>query len=134
MSTCACDGSVSNLFQALPDAAYHVAGTTSPSQDAETACAQAIAMLQAEGLDPCDPANDTALQAAYQEARNQVEQVVQSEPLSNPLQKAVDVAIGTASPDAPVVTNTTPSSNKSNLTFLIGVIIILAIGFVLLFR
>lgn len=133
MSTCNCDGSTSTIFQALPDAAYHVAGTTSPSEDAQNACAQAIAITRAAGLDPCDPANDVVLQANYLNALDEIAQVVQSEPLSNQLQKSVDVALGTSSPDALVVNNK-PKSGSSSMTFLIGAIIVLAIGFVLLFH
>jgi hypothetical protein len=134
--SCACDGTA-NVFQALPDAAYHVAGTTSPQEDATNACQQAVAMLRAQGLDPCDPANDGALQAAYQNALTQIENIVSTEPLSNPLQKATDVLLGTSDSSATVVPGgygaKQPPATNSNIAYIIGAIIILAIGFFLIF-
>jgi len=134
MSSCACDGSVSDVGQSLPDAAYHLAGTTTPNEDALAACQQAVGTLRAAGIDPCDPNYDEALQNEFQIALKQVANVVQSTPVFNPLQRAIDTAIGTASPDVATVRGA-PAGSKpaTNIFFIIGAIIILAIGFVLVF-
>lgn len=133
MSTCNCDGTVTGVFQALPDAAYHLAGTTTPMEDAVQACQQAIAQMQASQLDPCDPNYDEVLQSWYATAQGQVSNVVSTTPNQNVIQAAVDKAIGTSAPGTATVPPTNPQPPSTMSPFLIGAIIVLAIGFFLVF-
>ena len=133
MSTCNCDGSVSGVNQVLPDSAYHVAGTTSPTQDAQTACATAIAEMKASGFDPCDSDYDALLQSFFSDALSQTSTVVSTEPNQNAIQGAFDQAIGTSAPGTPVVTNKAPAPTQ-NWTFIIGAALLLIVGLVLLLR
>lgn len=130
--TCNCDGSVTGVFQALPDSVYHAAGTTTPTEDAVTACMEAVSVVRAQGLDPCDP--DSGLQDEYSNALDSVHAVVSTEPASNVIQLTADQLAGTAAPGTTVAPGTKKPQPSSNTTFIIGAIVILAIGFLLVFR
>lgn len=135
MSRCACDGSVSGVDQALPDSAYHLAGTTSPTQDAETACSTALAQLQASGID-CQSAVDymgfDLLDQLFQQNLTETQTVVNTEPNQNAIQATFDKAIGASAPGTPTVTNKPPAPSM-NWTYILGAVILLLVGFVLLF-
>lgn len=136
MATCNCDGSVSDVSQSLPDAAYHLAGTTSPTQDATTACATALAQLQADQID-CQSALDymgfNLLDQLFQQNLTDAQSVAYTEPNQNPIQAAADKAIGASAPGTPTVTNKPPAP-PNNSIYLIGAAILLLVGFVLLVR
>lgn len=131
MSRCACDGTT-DTFQALPDAVYHAAGTTSPTEDAIQACQQAAALMRAQQLDPCDSNYDEVLQMYFQQALTLVGSVVSTTPNSNPLQDWFDKTIGTTAPGTPLAPKP-PQPASTNWTFIAGAIALLILGFVLVF-
>lgn len=136
MSTCNCDGSVSDVSQSLPDSAYHLAGTTSPTEDAKTACASALSQLQASGID-CQSALDyfgfNLLDQLFQQNLTGTQDVVSTEPNQNAIQAAFNKTIGTSAPGTPTVSNKPPAP-PSSTPFIIAAVVLLLVGFVLLVR
>lgn len=129
---CVCDGDVLEVSQNFPDAVYHAAGTTSPTEDAQTACNEALSIIRAKGIDPCT-LSDSDLQAAFNAALQDVQSTVASEPVFNNLQKWFDQTIGTASPNVGTVPPK-PPAQQNNTLLLVGFIAVVAIGFFLVFR
>ena len=133
MSQCNCDGSVLGTVQLLPDAAYHLAGTLSPSEEENQACGQAIATMRAEQLDPCDANYDEVLQNEFSIALRQIQGVVSTEPSTNILQSTVDQAIGTEAPGTALAQQPKKPASM-NWTFIVGAVLLLVVGFFLVFR
>lgn len=124
-------------IQLLPDAFYHLSGTLSPTEIATQACGQAVDQLRAYGVTDCaeeDSQHGNILDTLFLDAQGLVQQVVRTVPLQNPVQAAVDRAAGTAAPGTPVVSSQPKPQATSNMLFLFGAILILAFGFLLVFR
>jgi hypothetical protein len=132
--TCSATGQIAT-GQWLPDTYYHLQGTLSPDESARIACDYALAQLRAQGLSPEDSANDAMLQMFFGQGLQSNDLVVQTEPLDNQIQKAADVLLGTSSPNAPVTGyKNTSQPSRINWTFILGAILILAVGFILVFK
>lgn len=132
--SCSCSGSgfLNSAGSTLFGWMYSLQGAPDPFSQDDAACQAAQAQLKAQGLDPCDPANADALQAAHDQALQQNAAVIQSTPVSNSLQLEADILAGTATSSTPV-TQPTPSSGP-NYLLLIGFLAILALGFYLVIR
>lgn len=139
LSTCNCDGTVSqsasDYFGALTNWS-DVFGGVAPDTQQVIACRNAVARLQAFGVEGgCQPGDGdpgNILDNLYQDELGNVSHVVATEPVSNPIQRGVDVAVGTASPNVQIAPSAKPAS--SNTAFIAGAILILGVGFILVFR
>lgn len=131
--TCAPNGQASS-GSLLPDWLYRLGGGITPGDDANIACQYAVDQINAMGLDPNDPANSAMLQMFFGQGLQSNAAVSASEPLTNPIQKAADVAIGTASPSAPVVGGAAPKPASTNYGLIFGALLVFGIGFWLVFR
>jgi hypothetical protein len=97
------------------------------------ACQQAVSELIAEGQDPCNLDSPDDLQVLYKQFITTTFQTGQQTPVSNPLQKAANIALGTATASTPVNSGSKPAA-ANNMLFIIGAIVVLAIGFILVFK
>lgn len=144
MSTCNCDGTISTTFQEdlFGDSVINSLGiyesmfsgisaqaAGGAADPRPPACQQAAGQLRAGGEDPCNLDSPDDLQQLYQSNILSAWNVIKSTPTSNPLQRAADQAAGTA--NAPPKNNTPPAPNY---LFIIGAIVIVAFGFLLVFR
>lgn len=130
MSTCNCDGTISqdvaDIWASFSNFA-DVFGGVAPDTQAKIACQNAVGIVRAMGIDPCD--DDETLQEKFQEELGNVAHTVATEPYQNTIQRATDTAVG-GQPTAPIAPKKSPASS-SNMTFIIGAIAILALGFFL---
>ena len=144
MSTCNCDGTVSvgwteELFGdfvinslGIYESGFGLNGAADPRTPA---CEQAAGQLRAGGEDPCNLDSPDDLQMLYQSLIPSAWAVIKGTPISNPLQGASDVAAGTATSSTPGIASTPKSpASAPNYIFLIGAIVIVAFGFLLVFR
>jgi hypothetical protein len=137
MSTCNCDGTISQGLTDLAASLFNfsdVAGGLSPDAAATIACQNAVARTRALGLDPCADDSVEVLANLFQDELGNVQSVTATVPFSNPLQRAVDVAAGTGTASTPVAGSQPPKPASTNWTFIIGAIVILALGFFLVIR
>lgn len=145
MSTCNCDGTVSvgwteNLFgdsviNSLGIYESQFGGVSGASDPRTPACQQAAGQLRAGGEDPCNLDSPDDLQQLYIANIPAAWAVIKGTPVSNPLQGASDVATGTATSSTPGIASTPKSpASAPNYLFIIGAIVIVAFGFLLVFR
>jgi hypothetical protein len=135
MATCNCDGTisqdVSDLWGSLTSFS-DVFGGAAPDTIQTTACDNAVGIVRSYGFDPCDPNYAEVLSNEYQIALGQAKQVAASTPYSNPIQRTVDTTVG-GQPSAPLAPGQ-PQPKPDNTLFLIGAIVLLAVGFILVFK
>lgn len=98
------------------------------------ACDQAAGELRAEGQDPCNLDSPDDLQVLYKQYIIGVTAIGGQTPTSNALQKAADVALGTATPSTVVSGTPKPPASKFNYGLIAGFLLVLAFGFFLVFR
>lgn len=139
MSTCNCDGTISQSaweFIVGDDLISNVDISTANGgfDPRPISCQQAVDSLRAQAQDPCNLDSPEDLQVLYQAAIPGVVKVGQGTPASNAIQRAVDIRLGTATPETVITGNRPPATKPTNWTFVIGAIVILTIGFFLVFR
>jgi hypothetical protein len=139
MSTCKCDGTISQTFNEMLFGDDLIANiNTDPLSGGfdprPNACDRAVGELRAQGQDPCNLDSPDDLQVLYQSYISPTVETGQQAPVSNPIQKAFDTAQGTATKTTPVVSQSSPKPAQTNYLLLIGFIAILGFGFFLVFR
>lgn len=140
MSTCNCDGTIGQtftetLFGDSLISSVNIDPLSGGFDPRPNACQEAVGELRAEGQDPCNLDSPDDLQVLYKQYILGVTAIGGQTPTSNALQKAADVALGTATPSTPVVSGTPkPPASKFNYGLIAGFLLILAFGFFLVFR
>ena len=143
MSTCNCDGTVSISFTetlfgdsvinslGIYESMFGLNGAADPRIPA---CEQAAGTLRAQGQDPCNLDSPDDLQVLYHGNIASAWAVIKGAPVTNSLQAALDVAAGTATSSTPGVAKPPAPPSAPNYLFIIGAIVIVAFGFLLVFR
>jgi hypothetical protein len=144
MSTCNCDGSVNiSLYETIfgdkvinslgiNESSFGITGGVADPRP--IACSQAVGQLRATAQDPCNLDSPGDLQVYYSTFIQSVWATELGTPVTNPLQKAADVATGTATPQTPVVSGSPSQPQSTNWTLILGFVAVLAIGFILILR
>lgn len=142
MSKCNCDGTVDvSISETLfGDSVLNSLGIFESSFSAGAtdprpiACQEAVAQLKASGQDPCALDSPDDLQVLYQNGISAAWAVIEGTPASNSVQKAADIIAGTATPKTPVTGGGSKATSSSSYIYIIGAVLILLVGFILVFR